>query len=313
VTDGPREPPVAQAGSDPNPAEETFRDTIAFQVYRSVAWLGRSLPEGIGRRSFRCGARIAFELSPTTRGVVARNLARVLGRHPGDPVVRAATRAAFDSYARYWYDSFRFAVTPPREVAARFESVGDEHLWKALDEGRGAIVALPHIGNWDAAGPWLRSLDRPLVAVAEQLRPQRLYDLFVANRTASGIEVVGLGEDGIGRTLAARLADGYIVALVADRDLTGRGIEVTMFGAKRSLPAGPAFLSLTTGAPLLVTPVYQTDPGWRCVMTPPLTVETTGDRRADVAALTARMAEEFERAIAAAPTDWHMFQPAWED
>ena len=48
-------------------------------------------------------------------------------------------------------------------------------------------------------------------------------------------------------------------------------------------------------------------------MTPPLVVEPTGDRRADVATLTARMAEEFERAIAAAPTDWHMFQPAWED
>lgn len=86
-----------------------------------------------------------------------------------------------------------------------------------------------------------------------------------------------------------------------------------MFGKRRRLPAGPAFLSLTTGAPLLVTPVYQTERGWRCVMTPPLVVEPTGDRRADVAALTARMAEEFERAIAAAPTDWHMFQPAWED
>jgi len=313
MTAGPREPTAAVTGSDPIPADETLRETVAFHAYRSVAWLARVLPERIGRRAFRFGAAIAFELSPATRGIVARNLARVLGRHPGDPIVRGATRAAFDSYARYWYDSFRFAVTPPADVASRFESAGDDHLWQALDEGNGAIVALPHIGNWDAAGPWLRSLDRPLVAVAEQLRPQRLYDMFAANRTASGIEVVGLGEDGIGRILASRLADGYIVALVADRDLAGRGVEVTMFGKRRRLPAGPAFLSLTTGAPLLVTPVYQTERGWRCVMTPPLVVEPTGDRRADVAALTARMAEEFERAIAAAPTDWHMFQPAWED
>jgi len=313
MTERRRDPNAVVTRSDPIRPDETLRETIAFHAYRSVAWLARTLPERIGRRSFRAGGAIAFELSPGTRGVVARNLARVLGRHPGDPVVRDATRAAFDSYARYWYDSFRFAVVPLADVASRFESVGDDHLWRSLDEGKGAIVALPHIGNWDAAGPWLRFLDRPLVAVAEQLRPQRLYDLFVGNRTSSGIEVVGLGEDGIGRTLAARLADGYIVALVADRDLTGRGVEVTMFGEKRRLPAGPAFLSLTTGAPLLVTPVFQTERGWRCVMTPPLIVEPTGDRRADVAALTARMAEEFERAIAAAPTDWHMFQPAWED
>jgi len=237
----------------------------------------------------------------------------VLGRAPADPIVRTATREAFDAYARYWFDSFRFAVTPPDQVASRFEAVDADHLWRALDEGKGAIVALPHIGNWDAAGPWLCSLGRPLVAVAEQLRPPRLYDLFVANRTAFGVEVIGLGDPGVARTLAGKLADGYIVALVADRDLTGRGVEVTMFGRKRRLPAGPALLSITTGAPLIVTPVFQTQDGWRCVMTPPLTVDTTGDRRADVTALTQRMAEAFERAIASAPTDWHMFQPAWED
>ena len=84
-----------------------------------------------------------------------------------------------------------------------------------------------------------------------------------------------------------------------------------MFGRARRLPAGPALLSLTAGAPLLVTPVFQTEHGWRVVMTPPLSIERSGDRRADVTALTRRMAEEFERAIAAAPTDWHMFQPGW--
>jgi KDO2-lipid IV(A) lauroyltransferase len=292
---------------------ETGRETVAFHAYRAVSWLARSLPEDTGRRAFRLGGRLAFELSPATRSVVARNLARVLGRHPGEPIVRTATREAFDTYARYWFDSFRFSVMEPDEVAARFEAVGDDHLWRALDEGKGAIVALPHVGNWDAAGPWLRSLGRPIVAVAERLRPPRLYDLFVEHRTAIGVGVVGLGTDGIARTLADKLAGGFIVALVADRDLSGRGVEVTMFGARRRLPAGPALLSLTTGAPLLVTPVYQTERGWRCVMTPPLTIERTGDRRADVTALTQRLAAEFERAIAAAPTDWHMFQPAWED
>ena len=293
--------------------DETLGETIAFHLYRSVAWLARTLPEGPGRRLFRFGGRLACDLAPATRAVVSRNQAQVLGRPPGDPLVRAATREAFDSYARYWFDSFRFAVLPPEEVASRMATIDDDHLWHALDGGKGAIVALPHVGNWDAAGPWLSALGRPVVAVAEQLRPPRLYDLFVANRTAFGVDVIGLGDEGVARTLAKRLAAGSIVALVADRDLTGRGVEVTMFGRTRRLPAGPALLSLTTGAPLIVTPVFQTERGWRVVMTPPLTIEPTGDRRADVTALTQRMAEAFERAIASAPTDWHMFQPAWQD
>ncbi len=293
-------------------AGEPWVETLAFHAYRSIAWLGRILPERWGRRSFETAGLLAHDLLPDRRAIVARNQAMVLGRGPRDPLVRASTRDAFASYARYWYDSFHFVTMTPQGVADRFEAVGDEHLWRALEGGRGAIVALPHIGNWDAAGPWLVAGGRSVVAVAEQLRPARLFDLFVANRAAIGIEVVGLGEPGLGRALASRLAAGRIVALVADRDLTGRGVEVTMFGRRHRLPAGPALLSITTGAPLLVTPVFQTEQGWRVVMTPPLDVERTADRRADVATLTARMAREFERAVAAAPSDWHMFQPAWE-
>jgi phosphatidylinositol dimannoside acyltransferase len=291
---------------------ETPRETAAFLAYRAMASLGRSLPETVGRRSFRAAGLAAFELSPATRSVVARNLAPVLGRSPRDPVVREAVRDAFTSYARYWFDTFHIAALSPHDVAARFESVDDDRLWTALGDGRGAIVALPHVGNWDAAGPWLVAQGHRVVAVAEQLRPQRLYDLFVENRRAIGIDVIGLSEDGVGRALAARLAGGAIVALVADRELSGRGVEVTMFGRTRRLPAGPALLSLTTGAPLLVTPVFQTERGWRVVMSPPLTIVPTGDRRADVTALTRCMAAWFERAIASAPTDWHMFQPAWD-
>ena len=293
---------------------ETPRETIAFHAYRSVAALARALPEAGGRRVFRLAGRAAHDLAPDVRSVVARNQAQVMGRAPGDPVVRAATKQAFESYARYWFDSFRFPVMPCEQVASRFEAVGAHHLWRALDEGRGAIVALPHVGNWDAAGPWLRSLDRPIVAVAEQLRPARLYELFVANRTATGVEILGLGDGGIGRRLAARSSPTATSSrswptVISPGAASRRRCSV---GSAACRP-GPAQLSIATGAPLLVTPVFQVDGGWRCVMTPPLDVERTGDRRADMIALTRRMAREFERAIAAAPTDWHMFQPAWED
>ena len=85
-----------------------------------------------------------------------------------------------------------------------------------------------------------------------------------------------------------------------------------MFGRRRMMPAGPALLSITTGAALVPAPVYTTAKGWRCVMGPPIDVVPTGDRRADVERITQRVATVFERAIAAAPADWHLFQPGWE-
>ena len=114
---------------------------------------------------------------------------------------------------------------------------------------------------------------------------------------------------GVSRQLTNLLAENWVVALVADRALSGRGVKVEMFGRTHTLPSGPAMLSLSSGAPLLVCPVYTTDDGWRCRIGEPLEVERTGSLRADAGALTRLMAAEFERAIAARSVDWHMFQP----
>jgi len=98
---------------------------------------------------------------------------------------------------------------------------------------------------------------------------------------------------------------------VADRDLSGGGVEVEMFGRTRRMPAGPALLALSSGAPLLSGPTYTTREGWVEVLTP-VSIEPTGKRKDDIIALTRALAAAFEQAIAAAPPDWHLFQPGWE-
>jgi KDO2-lipid IV(A) lauroyltransferase len=225
--------------------------------------------------------------------------------------VTASTREAFELYARYFVDSFHLPEMSDDDIVARVYCDTEYRLHDAAAAGSGGICALPHLGNWDAAGRLMKAIGLPTVVVAEELKPRRLYDLFVELRESIGMDVVGLADPTVGRKLAAALGAGRMVALVADRDLTGRGVEVEMFGRTRTIPAGPALLSLTTGAPLMVTPTYTTPDGWRIVIGEPLSIEPTGDRRADVRALTALMARSFEEAIAAAPSDWHLFQPGW--
>jgi phosphatidylinositol dimannoside acyltransferase len=305
--------------SEPLPAGrgETWTQTVAYHAYRAIAWLGRTMPERRGQRLFAAVARLAHDLMPGVRRTVALNQAQVLGRRPGDPLVRSSTKEAFETYARYWYDTFHLNVLDDQLLGERFNAVDVDNLWTALEGGRGAICALPHMGNWDVAGRWLLTTGQRLVSVAEQLEPPRLYELFLDHRQGMGMDIISTADKGVGHQLSARLAENRVVALVADRDLSGRGIDVTMFGRTRKLPAGPALLSITTGAPLLVCPTYQhpapEGTRWTCIFGEPLTIEASGDRRKDVTALTERMAAGFERAIAAAPSDWHMFQPGWPE
>ena len=290
-----------------------LREELPFHAYRMMARLSRSLPERAGRMTFDLVGRAANALLPGRRATVAANQAQVLGLPPDHPVVLTSTREAFRLYARYWAETFRLPGLSDEETLARTPVTGYEHVEQALEQGRGLICVLPHLGNWDVGGRYMAARGHSVVSVAEELRPQRLFELFQAHREALGMEILGLSANvQVGRRLGRRLSENRVVALVADRDLGGRGMKVEMFGRPRRLPTGPAFLSLTTGAPILVTPAYQTAGGWRIVFGAPLSFELSGERRRDVATLTRLMGEEFERAISAAPADWHLFQPGWE-
>lgn len=292
---------------------ETRRETLGYWGYRSAEWLAMSLPERTGRRVFETLGRVAHRRLHGVRATVAANQARVLGAEPSDARVDLATREAFELYARFWFDAFRIRTMPEKEFNERIVVIGVENIDRALEAGKGCVCALPHMGNWDAAGHWFGANGYRIAAVAEELRPPRLYELFLRHREELGMRIVGLTKEGhVGQQLKQLLSENWMVALVADRDLTGRGTEVEMFGATRRVPAGPALLSLSSGSPLVVCPVYTRGDGWEVRIEEPLEIERTGVIREDVAALSRLMAERFERAIAAKPTDWHMFQPAWD-
>ena len=304
--------PGTEVVTSPPEERETLRERVAVLHYAAMEHVAMRWPERSGRALFDLYARLMHGAMPQLRNTVAANLSRVLGRPADSDVVQAAVREAFHLYGRYWYETFRLRVMPLEEVNKRFVVEGLENVDRALEEGKGAIVALPHMGNWDVAGHFMCVNGYRLAAVAELLRPKRVFEQFLRHREALGMRIVPLtsGREA-GYEIGGLLLQNWLVALVADRDLGGRGVDVEMFGATRKLPAGPALLSIRTGSPLLACPVLTTEEGWLCRISEPLRIEATGKTRSDVIALTRLLAQHFERAIAAKPVDWHMFQPAW--
>jgi phosphatidylinositol dimannoside acyltransferase len=292
-------------------ARRRATETVTYVLYRFLSWLGPLLPTRSGRSAYESAGRLFFRLASEVRATVAANQAQVLGRPVDDPLVQASTREAFALYGRYWFDTFNVLGWSDERVMDSFRFEGAEHVEKGLADGKGVVIALPHTGNWDVGGRAMGLRVAPVVSVAEHLKPDRLFELFLEHRRQLGMEIIDLSSDHVGRQLTQRLEQNRIVALVADRDLSGGGVEVEMFGRTRRMPAGPALLALSSGAPLLSGPTYTTRGGWVEVLTP-VSIEPTGKRKDDIIALTRALAVAFERAIAAAPPDWHLFQPGWE-
>lgn len=284
-----------------------------YYAYVAFSALARAIPESIAYTLAQVAGSWAARRSKK-RAVVERNLCRLIGEPSDSRAVQRAVVAAYRSYARYWLETFRLVREGPDFFLERFQATGTEHLDGVLARGKGAIVVVGHLGNWDAAGAWVGARGNRLVTVAEVLKPRRMFDFFVAHRARLGMTIYP-AEPGVTERLVEAVDDGAVVAILGDRDLKGRGPTVTFCGQETTFPAGPAAVALRTGVPLIVAGVYGIQlpggrRGWLGDIGPPIELPERDDGRA-LQELTQRVAEQLEVAIKRRPEEWHVFQPFW--
>ncbi|GAB2444743.1 phosphatidylinositol mannoside acyltransferase [Streptomyces incanus] len=289
-----------------------MQDRLSDALYGAGWATVKKLPEPVAVRLGRTIADIAWKRRG--RGVLRleSNYARVV---PGASPERLAelSRAGMRSYLRYWMESFRLPAWSPERIANGIDVKDVHRLTDGMAAGKGVVLALPHLANWDLAGAWATTgLGIPFTTVAERLKPETVYDRFVAYREGLGMEVLPHSGGSAFGTLARRLRDGGLVCLVADRDLSASGVEVEFFGETARMPAGPALLAQQTGALLLpATLWYDDSPVMRGRVHPAVSVPESGTRAEKTSAMTQALADAFATGIADHPEDWHMLQRLW--
>ncbi|TFH52931.1 phosphatidylinositol mannoside acyltransferase [Actinomyces viscosus] len=298
-------------------------------AYR-LAWRGtRRLPAPLGYGMAHTVADVLWawhRLRRATTGVgqLERNLSRILP--PGTPprALRRTTRAGMRSYMRYFYEAFALPGFTPDQVLARVRADLDPRLHDDLRAGS-IVMALPHMGNWDLIGAWACRELATVLTVAERLKPDDLFEQFVAFREGLGMRIIGQahGEKVFDRLLETARGGHYVVALLADRDLSSAGITARLGTATARVAAGPAAIAQRLDRPLYAVSIhYEPLSGerrrrarspWGLVLTArkvPSPPNLAG--REQVVAHTRDWVAELEPLIAEHPEDWHMLQPVFD-
>ena len=299
---------------DRRPADEGRLLQLVYYAYVAGSRLALALPERWVYGLAHALGRLGWRISKKKRAVVGRNLARITGHDASSAEVARLTRSAFESYARYWLETFRLVREDGAFFLDRFRCLKEEKIDEVLSRGKGAVVLVGHLGNWDAAGAWVGARGNTLVTVAEVLRPRRMFDFFVSHRARLGM-VIHAAQSGVTNKLVEAVEQGAVVAILGDRDLKGSGIEADFFGDVATFPPGAASVALRAGVPLLVAGVYSAlhedgKRGWTAEIGGPIELPDDAGENA-VSELTARAAQELERFVARHPEEWHVFQPFW--
>lgn len=290
-----------------------LKDDLTYYAYAAGWAVVRRMPEKAAYGLFRMIADRSWRKRGKSVRRLESNLARVLGPEATEEQIRAVSKQGMRNYMRYYCDTFRLETWSLERVSATIEVEGEQMLRDMLASGRGAIVALPHMGNWDHAGAWAATLtDGGFTTVAERLKPEKLFERFLRYRESIGMEVLPLtGGSGTFGGLIRRLKSGGLVCLVAERDLTDSGVPVEFFGETTKLPAGPAALAVTTKAALYPVTLWYDEKRLHAKIWPELEVPAEGTKPQKIADLCQRLADTFAEGIAAHPADWHMLQRLW--
>ena len=270
--------------------------------------LVRALPEKFAYRAFEAIGKYALARNGARVKRLRSNLSRVCPTKSSSEMDELM-RKAMSSYMRYWCDTFRSPDWSRERIAATVTVDGEDLLTAPMKNGTGVVVALPHAGNWDHAGSYFCGMGFPLVTVAERLKPEALFNKFLEYRQNIGMEVLALDSRSI-VTLMKRAREGRLIALVADRDLSKSGVDVSFFSHPARMPAGPALLAIRTGIPLITAYVSYTPSGIHIVFNS-VEIPITGSEEERVSQVVQRCADLFARGIASSPQDWHMLQRIW--
>lgn len=290
---------------------------MVYWLSQFASWLAGKVP----RR-----ARLALAGPLTTliyyawvskRRVTVANMAQVLGVSPADARARRLARQSWRNYGRYLSDFFYLPNATSEQVMARLRDTSPPpdalaRLAETLAQGKGILLVTAHFGAWDVAAAMVASQTR-LFVLADTFIDPRMDELIQGQRAQFGMRV--LRAEKSPRPIIRALKEGAAVAIVADRPMTARdGVPITFFGRRCYVPGGAAQLALLADAPLAVGAIHY-DERFSELYYPQLSEtfypQRTGDREADVQALTQRVFSALEEIIRAHPDQWFMFRRFW--
>ncbi len=285
------------------------RAAVVRAAYRFGWRHGGRLPEPVVRALGAVAARVVVARD----GVHVRRLRQNLTVLSGRPADAALLRAGIAAYVRTFWEVLALPRWSPADVLSRVELVNEPVVREAFAT-TGAVVALPHSGNWDLAGAWACLTGMPVTSVAEQL-PTAEYAAFLAFREGLGMEILSHRAPDLVDTLVETVRRGRIVCLMADRNFSGRGVEVDFAGRRVTFPAGPALIARRSGAALVPTVAhYGGEPlrrgsRMRLVIGPVVPTQPGDD---GLVAMVQACADFFAATLADHAEDWHLLQPFFD-
>ena len=249
---------------------------------------------------------LMYMLDVSRRGMIRRNLELV---HPewSRSQITQFCRRNFHHYAVTLLEMLQSACMSAEDMRSRLRISGEEHLVRALDQGKGVIVVSAHLGNFELALQYpVCCLKRPMTGVAKKLH-YRLRNRWIHGlRTRFGNKL--LYNRDVMPAMIKTLRRGELLGILVDQSRNKLAFDVAFLGRIGTMTYAPALLARRCKSPILpVFCVREADGRLAIRVEPPLEIQKTRDVHADLRVNTQKIADVVENAIRRCPEQWFWF------
>ncbi len=255
-----------------------------------------------------------YDWRPKIRNNVRSNIRHVLGPQASDDEVDRIARQSARNAGRYYADVVGMhRIDVFRFLENELVLEGVEYVREAQAAGHGVVLASAHYANPEFAVQGLAAAGVKVFALVEPLQPPELGRLMRSLRTVHGHEYQAVSFGAI-KNAIAWLRGGGVVAILVDRDIQKRGVEIDFCGYPAKFPTGAVDLAMRTGSVLI--------PGWvrrtggfkvHAAIGPPMPLIRTGNNDDDLRINSARLLAIFEEHLRQDPGQWSVLDRIWPD
>jgi KDO2-lipid IV(A) lauroyltransferase len=276
-----------------------------------LSLLFRCLPRRLAHATGAVLGWIWYYLIPVRRSVARANLRQAFP-DKSSRERRKIARDCFVHLARSAVEFLRLPGLNRKKVNKLIEHAGWENYQQAMEKGRGVIVVTAHFGNFDllACAQAIRGV--PLHILTREQHVDGFNRYWMSVRAKLGVGLLPVKNSAL--RIHRLLKKGQVVAMVIDQHMPkGRGVVVPFFNRPASTIHAPALLSITTGALLLPVTIERLPGGrHRVTFEPPVEVDETRDRDAEILRVTGELNRWLENKIRIRPDHWLWIHRRWK-
>ena len=282
-----------------------------YRCIRAVCAVLNAMPYRVSLAFGWVVARLLFHLVRFRRTEAERRIATVFPERSK----REVSGIAWLSLRNMIFNAVELARAKRHGKAfleAHFEAgEGWEGLSATAAAGQGMILATCHMGNWEMASAYCQTHGVPVFSIAAQQKNPLTNRMINELRTARGSTIMERGS-GTMRQVLKRLRSGGTLAILPDVRMRTPGQLVPFLGGEANVGTGMASFMLVAKAP--VYPCIIRRKGWTRqigVAYPPITVDPSLDKQANLATATAAMLAIIDEAVRQTPEQWFWYNKRW--